>query len=304
MTMGNPWGISGPAFVWVYAALLAIPFLFRALWYATAGHSGAGSAITRPLSVYHLAYLAGGPYRTVQTVIAAMVERGQLRVSSDKRLKTTGSVPSDPLERAVGNAVNSSFASTTTTVQLKVRSSAELGALAAELESLELVVPRNRIKAVERTVLWAYFVVLAVGVARWVTGAALNRPVGLLSAGLVLAFVFLLAAFSFLKRDPRSIPTSVGKRVLDQARRESSPSSRGQRRAPEYSGLPLGAVLVGAAGAVALGGLAMHPDEALGAALMPTGMGGGGSSSGGDSGSGCSSGSSCGGGGCGGGCGG
>jgi uncharacterized protein (TIGR04222 family) len=297
----NPWGISGPAFIWGYIALLAAPLILRALRHAAAKRSPVPrqtQAYVKPLTVYHLAYLAGGPYRTVETVITAMVERGQLRASSDKRLKTVGSAPADPLERAVGNATNASFASTTATVQHSVRCSAEMGELAADLESQGLEVPRSTITSVGRTVFLAYLAVLAIGIARWVTGAALNRPVGVLSALVILAFVIMLAAGSIAKRDPRSIPTTAGKRVLAQARAENAPPSRRRGRATTASpGLPPGAVLAGAAGVVALGGLAMHPDPELSAVLMPppTSGGGGGSSSG-DSG-----GSSCGGGGCGGG---
>jgi len=306
--MDNPWGISGPAFVWLYLGLLLVPLVVRGFLRsaakritprATHGHD------TYPLSVYHLAYLAGGPNRTVETVIAAMIERGQLRVNSKKKLKAVGAPPSDVLERAVWDASNDAVGSGTLGVQNWVRSSVPMKALSDELERRGLVVPGARYKRIGRTVAWLYVAVLAVGAARLVNGLTLDRPVGLLGFLLVVTVIVLIAAASKASAH-RHVLTPAGKRMLKQARDESNRARRTTAQSPDSWGMPMGGVLVGAAGLVALGGFAMHPDRDLGLALAPPPMSGGGGSSGGDSGgsSSCSSGSSCGGGGCGGGCGG
>jgi uncharacterized protein (TIGR04222 family) len=306
--MDSPWGIPGPQFVWVYLGLLIVPLVVRGFLRSAAKRvppRAAHGYDRYPLSVYHLAYLAGGPNRTVETVIAAMVERGRLRVNSGKKLKAVGVPPSDPLERAVWDASNDAIGSGTLGVQNWARSSDPMKALRADLERRGLVVPGTRFKRIGRAVVWLYVAVLAVGVARLVNGLSLDRPVGLLGGLLIVNLVVLVITGSRSSRHDLVL-TPAGDRVLGQARAESGRTQHATSPSPGSWAMPLGGVLVGAAGVVALGGLAMHPDRDLGLALAPPPMsGGGGSSSGGDSGgSSCSSGSSCGGGGCGGGCGG
>jgi uncharacterized protein (TIGR04222 family) len=318
----EPWGISGPAFAWLFVALLIMPLIVRGfLRSAIKRTNNASVTYGRPLSIYHLAFLAGGPKRTVETVIAALVDRGQLRVNSKKKLKAVGALPIDPLERVVAESANDAVGSSPTGVMNWVRSSSQLKTLTAELEAQGLLVPAGKQRMVRRTVFFLYLAVFALGIARWVNGVQLDRPVGLLTAELVGGFIvcLIIAPLSTaraIKAGPQL--TSAGKAYLARARAEQSPQARSRNHAvadPQgYSqhsqGMPQNALLVGAAAAVAFGGLAMYPDPEISEALMrqPI-MGGGGSSGGGDSSgsSGCSSGSSCGGGGgggCGGGCGG
>jgi uncharacterized protein (TIGR04222 family) len=304
--MENPWGISGPAFVWVFLGLLIVPLVVRGILRTAAKRITTPRAAhghdAYPLSVYHLAYLAGGPNRTVETVIAALVERGQLRVNSRKKLKTVGMLPSDPLERAVGEAADDAVGSSTFGVQNWVRSSEPMKAFGVDLERRGLVVPGTRYVRIGRTVAVLYLAIFAIGVARLVNGLTLGRPAGLLVVLLIVNLVVLVVTASTSSRHGLVL-TPAGRRVLARARSESRRSPQAPA-SPGPWGMPLGGALVGAAGLVALGGLAMHPDRDLGLALAPPPMsGGGGSSSSGDSGgSSCSSGSSCGGGGgCGGG---
>jgi uncharacterized protein (TIGR04222 family) len=290
--MNDPWGISGPDFVVFYVVLLCAVLLVRVIvtgvvkaWARRPGRAQQGP----PPTVYQLAFLAGGPDRAVDAAIAALVERGQLRVNSYKQISQTGARPADPLERAVADVAQ---LKTTATIRAKVRRSAAMRALEESLDQRGLLASANRQARTFGLVL--QLAVLAVGVARLVNGISLGRPVEILLFLVLVAAVLTLASVVGLANTGARRPSAAGNRVLGEARAAAS--------GPVPSGALAGGVLLGGAvAAVALGGWAMYPDDELSAALMPSAgySGGGGSSGGGSS---CSSGSSCGGGGgCGGG---
>ncbi|MEC3981567.1 TIGR04222 domain-containing membrane protein [Amycolatopsis sp. H20-H5] len=292
--MNDPWGISGPAFIGIYVVLLLVPIFVGPLVRAAANR-GAGTATYDggPPTVYELAYLAGGASRVVETVVAALVERGQLRVSSTKKLKAAGTKPAEPLECAVAEATSDAVGSTTTGIKNWVQRSEPMRSLVAGLAQRGLVMPYAGLRLSKQIVVWLYVGVLALGFARVFNGASLHRPVGFLIPLLIVAFVAAFIASRRSKRELTQPPTKAGRRMLADARASHEDSAAHQSR-------PSGLLLAGAAGAVALGGLAMYPDEELSSVLMTQpstafgGMSGGGSSGGGSS---CSSGSSCGGGG-------
>jgi uncharacterized protein (TIGR04222 family) len=292
----QPWGISGPAFVWFFIALLIAPLILRSLWGTAVKQSAVPQATPGygwPLSIYHLAFLAGGTDRAIETVIAALVDRGELRVNSAKKLQAVGNIPVDPLERAVADAANDAVGSTAVSIKNWVRSSDAMKALIADLEARGLVVPSDKDQLIRRTVFAVYLAVFALGAARWANGISVNRPVGLLTALLLVSLVAVWIAWRATRRQHHA-PTAAGARLLAQARSERLRAGQSGAGSQDSWGLPL----VGAAGAVALGGLAMYPDEELRAALMPPGKVNGGSSGGGSS---CGGGGGCGGcGGCGG----
>ncbi|MFF1611783.1 TIGR04222 domain-containing membrane protein [Amycolatopsis sp. NPDC058278] len=294
--MTDPWGISGPDFVVLYIALLGAVLLVRLVvtgiavsWARRPGRAQPGP----PPTVYQLAFLAGGPDRATDAAIAALVERGQLRVNSYKQISKTGTRPVEPLERAVFDIAK---LKTTAVIRAKVRGSAAMRALADSLDERGLLSSANRQARTFGLVL--QLAVLVLGIARLVNGVSLGRPVGILLFLTLLATVLALASAAGLKTAARR-PSAAGHRVLGQARAAAS--------GPMPAGALAGGVLLGGAvAAVALGGWAMYPDDELSAALMPSAGSGGGGSSGGSScsssscSSGSSCGSSCGGGGCGG----
>ncbi|MEU4254255.1 TIGR04222 domain-containing membrane protein [Amycolatopsis sp. NPDC026612] len=292
--MDDPWGISGPDFVAFYVTLLVAVVVVRlvvggiaVVWARRPGRAQPGP----PPTVYEVAFLAGGPDRAADAAIAALVERGRLRVNSYKQISKVGTRPGEPLERAVFDIAK---LKTTAVIRAKVRESAAMRALADRLDERGLLSSANRQARTFGLVL--QLAVLVLGVARLVNGIALGRPVGILLFLTLLAAVLTLVAGAGLKTATRK-PSAAGHRLLGQARAAAS--------GPVPAGALAGGVLLGGAvAAVALGGWAMYPDDELSAALMPSAGSGGGGSSGGSScsGSSCSSGSSCGGGGgCGGG---
>jgi uncharacterized protein (TIGR04222 family) len=297
--MDDPWGISGPDFVVLYIALFGTVLLIRVIVAGVVSSRALRADNARPgppPSVYQLAFLAGGPDRATDAAIAALVERGQLRVNSYKQISQAGTRPVEPLERAVADVAQ---LKTTATIRANVRGSAAMRALEDGLEQRGLLASTAAKRKARTFGLLLQLAVLVLGVGRLLDGISLNRPVGILVVlVLVTAVLTLVAAVRHSKTGARQ-PSAAGHRVLGQARSAAS--------GPVPAGALAGGMLLGgAAAAVALGGWAMYPDEELSAALMPPAgsFGGGGSSGGGSScsGSSCSSGSSCGGGGgCGGG---
>ncbi|HET6287926.1 MAG TPA: TIGR04222 domain-containing membrane protein [Amycolatopsis sp.] len=311
--MEDTWGIPGPTFLAIYGALLVFPLVVGLLWTIAVklGHKAPRAAVRGPEpTVYELAYLAGGPDRVVDTAIAALVDRGTLRVSSAKQLQLTGSEPADPIERAVAKGARPGYNATTRGIRDRLRMSKPMQALAKGLEDRGLVVA-DRVPRIRQVVFFLYLVVLVLGVARLVAGISGDHPVGFLIPLLFAAGFATLVARAVKNKRSGPRPTGEGDRLLHRARSaHGRERKRGIPTATASDGAMMGgAVLGGAAAAVAFGGLTYYPDEELSAALIPppvSGGFGGGSSGGGSScstggGSSCSSGgSSCGGGGCGG----
>jgi uncharacterized protein (TIGR04222 family) len=304
--MDDPWGISGPDFVVLYLALLGAVLLIRAVVSGVAASRAARADDARPgppPTVHQLAFLAGGPDRAADAAIAALVERGLLRVNSHQQISQAGAPPAEPLERAVFDAAQ---LKTTSAIRAQVRGSAAVRALERELDRRGLLASATGKRLARRFGLFLQSGVLALGVLRLVNGIERGRPVGILVVLVLVAAVLTVVAAVRLTKTGARQPSAAGQRVLGQARSAAS--------GPVPAGAPAGGVLLGgAAAAVALGGWAMYPDEELGAALTPPVTSFGGGASGGSScsssscggGSSCSSGSSCGsscggGGGCGG----
>ncbi|MFD5095774.1 TIGR04222 domain-containing membrane protein [Amycolatopsis thailandensis] len=316
--MEDTWGIPGPTFLAIYAVLLVLPLAVGLLWTIAVklGRKAPRAAVSGPQpTVYELAYLAGGPDRVVDTAIAALVDRGTLRVSSSKQLQLAGPEPADPIERAVAKGAKPGYNATTRGMRDRLRMSGPMQALGKDLEARGLVVV-NQVPRIRQVVFFLYVAVLVLGVVRLFAGLGTNHPVGFLVPLLIAAVVATLIARSAKNKTSGPRPTGEGNRILGSANSAlARERKRGIPNEPAVGGVGPGFLLGGAAAAVALGGLAFYPDEELSEALIPPpvpgAFGGGGSSGGGSTcstGSSCSSGSSsscgggggCGGGGCGG----
>jgi len=284
--------LSGPEFLQLYWIGLALAVLV-AIVVRVRVRAGRSSQPVRSLDVDELAYLAGGPRRVVETAIARLITAGELRTSRRGSVQVTTSVQSvNPVDRAV---ITDSQRYTTRTVGLMIPAVTEHAAVTAigrRLEDMGLVVHPDVAKSALRKGSVALWVLLAIGVARWVNGVAIGADIGWLSLQLVIT----AALIWLLTRRGKLVRTTKGDRVLDSAR------TAGGRAAGSDAG-----VYAGAAGLVALGGLTVYPDLTVRSALLASSAGSGAGytgSGGGSSGSSCSSASSCGGGGGGGGCGG
>jgi uncharacterized protein (TIGR04222 family) len=282
--MTDPWGISGPDFVVLYIALLGAVLLVRVIVSGIVNSRAMRAdavAPGPPPTVYQLAFLAGGPDRAVDAAIAALVDRGQLRVNSYKQVSQAGTRPGEPLEQAVFDAAQ---LKTTALLRAYCRGSAAMRALEEGLDQRGLLASAAAKRQARTFGLLLQLAVLAFGVARLVNGISLGRPVGILVFLVLVAAVLAVVAAVRRSKTGARQPSAAGHRLLGQARAAAS--------GPMPAGMLAGGMLLGgAAAAVALGGWAMYPDEELSAALAPPVTYGGGSS--GSSGSSCSSASSC-----------
>lgn len=270
--MSVSWNVSWQPII--YLVLVWAPWLICAVVVRIprAGRTPAGHD-ARPLTVYEIAYLAGGVERTVTSVVAALVERGQLLIDRRARkLIPVGPRPVDALERTVADAAANEVGFYTILGIIKqARGSDPMRTLVAGLEHRGLVVPYRRVRTNRQIRKWLCLAVLVVGVAQWTVDFLSDRPVE--SLGFLLCGQAVMTILAWLSvKAPSQPPSPSGRRLLRTLKSQSTtPALR----------------LTGAAGAVALGGFAMYPDAEVRSALMAlspsrSGSGGGDGGDGGE----------------------
>ena len=251
--MPRPWGLSGPEFLQLYWIGLALAVLVAIIVRVRvrAGHS---AQPVRSLDVDELAYLAGGPRRVVETSIARLLTAGELRTSRRGTVSATSNTQSvNPVDRAV---MTDSQRYSNRTIGLMIPSVARDGvvtSIGSRLEDMGLVVNAEVAKSALRKGSIALWVLLAIGVVRWINGVAIDAPVGWLTLQLAITAVLIW----LVTRRGRLVRTTKGDRVLDSAR------TAGGGAAGSDTG-----VYAGAAGLVALGGLTVYPDLAVRSSLL------------------------------------
>ncbi|GGM55258.1 hypothetical protein GCM10012275_28000 [Longimycelium tulufanense] len=219
--------------------------------------------LERPLDLYEVAYLSGGPRRVADTALTRLVDHDALRVSRHGRVHATGRVVTDPTGQV--DAVDAHLLALTAVpggvpadrLVTCLAASPAVDFLGRWLVERGLAAPPadvRRARWLSTTPL--HGLAAAMGL-HLVLGVGAHRP-GL--AGLVLVtelFAVLLHQF------PPGVATPLGQRVLhdvEEARRTGA--------APPPQ---LAAAMAGAAGQVAVGGLAAHPDSPLRRALSRRG---------------------------------
>jgi uncharacterized protein (TIGR04222 family) len=244
------WGISGPAFVDIYAGLVLVPALVGALlmWFTRRGH--AAEPGYRLSTVYHVAYLAGGPDRVTETVVAAMIEREQLRVSRSGRLYNRPQLPVGLLESEAAKFAARLPKTTAFGLRVPMRTAPPMTALASELAGQGLVVLAATRRLILRGVLGLYVAVSGLGIARIIAEKSPFRPVDAQFFFLLLgcAVVATVETAKSTRKHTKNETTVAGTNVFERTKLDRS-------------------LVTGAAGAVATGGLSHYPDRALADAL-------------------------------------
>jgi uncharacterized protein (TIGR04222 family) len=308
--MSQPWGLSGPQFLVIYgvgiAVILGVSFLLRLLV-----RFASGADTGRQLDPYEVGYLAGGPTRAAQVVIADFTASGAVRVDSTGRVSVADRAAFDRQSAFLGEGVTSAATPfpelwlpagvSVHQFQGKIAQLPALAAIRARLRAEGLLVSPARTAMVRIVLLALWAVLLVTGGLRLAEGAHNHRPIGDLEDLVVLsAFACLFTVVSNWSR-LGNLATFRGARLLRRLQwrgaADFSPGLAG-------NGLEFGhgiesAALLG----VALAGFAAVTDQSMRSALLaglPSSSGGGGGYSGG---AGCGGGG-CGGGGGGGGCGG
>ncbi|MEJ2886265.1 TIGR04222 domain-containing membrane protein [Actinomycetospora aeridis] len=299
--MGNTWGISGPAFLGIYALLLVAsalvaPVLVRRLDWRVARRDGEAPA--PDATVEDLALLAGGPARLVQAAIARLVEGGVLRVGRDRHLTVTGRAPIGELDEDVVDAVASTPTGVTPMgVTMRMRGAASIRDLREASRRRGLFHDPAAVARCRTVAFVVVGLVVVLGLARLAAGIARGASIVFLVI-LVLVAVGVVLTVAVV---PKDRPTLRGRATVAAARATTYRPVFASDRAWG----PVAAGALGVAGLVAVGGFAMYPNDELSGLLAGPSMSGGGGYDGGgsDGGSSCGGSSSCGGGG-GGGCGG
>ncbi|MEV6013204.1 TIGR04222 domain-containing membrane protein [Streptomyces sp. NPDC051976] len=215
--MSQPWGLSGPQFLGVYAGVCVLSIvLVKVIWVAV--RRSAGPAVPVTADVYTLALLSGGSARVVDTAVQALVESGQLRVSRDHVITVCGTgIPEEPVQRAVLACVGRVKSTNLTGVRrLSAAADPVTRISRAAAEQGLLLSPGRRRKARAAMVLPA--AVFGMGVARLVNGVRLHRPVGLLVLFLVITVVVSLIVAAGVPKI-----TQAGQDLRDRARKGGGP---------------------------------------------------------------------------------
>ncbi|GLY54583.1 TIGR04222 domain-containing membrane protein [Lentzea sp. NBRC 102530] len=289
------WGLSGPEFLRLYWIGLALAVLV-AIVVRVRVRAGRSTQPVRSLDMDELAFLAGGPRRVVETSVARLLTAGELRTSRRGTVQATADTKSvNAVDRAV---ITDAQRYTNRTVNLMIPAVAQdrvVTSIGERLREMGLVVDPDVAKSALRKGTVGLWLLLAVGLARWVNGIVIGASIGWLTLQVVLTGLLILV----LTRRGKHVRTSRGTDALASARGTSVRTTGGDE-----------GLYAGAAGMVLFGGLATYPDLAVRSSLLASSGSGSYTSTTGYSGcssssSSCSSGSSCGGGGgCGGGCGG
>lgn len=185
--MEDTWGIPGPTFVGIYLLALLIALLFAfAVRILTRVGADSTAVPTHQLSAQELACLTGGPRRVVEAAIAQLVDTGQVRASRDGYLQATGREEGDdPVERTVLAEVKRHGRRSVYLVVDRLGGSDAVEEVESRLVRDGYLV--DRVFAQRRKVLGLVPVVavFAVGLVRWLTGVANDRPIGILTLLLI-----------------------------------------------------------------------------------------------------------------------
>jgi uncharacterized protein (TIGR04222 family) len=248
----HPWGLSGPEFLWLYAAGLAV---------GLAVAFGVRIAVRRPrlteqpgrLAPEELGFLAGGPQHAVQVAVARLVDADLVRVDRSGTLTSVadGAPAGHPLDNAVLAALTAPRK--VAEVAERLAGSPAVTGIGESLVRNGLLVAPSRATTARRLAPLLLYVLFAIGMARWVNGLAEDLPVGYLTfllAGTLVASVYLSSRLTGASK----ARTVHGDRVMAKA--------RGRRRIKN----PLERV--------AVRGLSAYPDKELSRALSNGAMAG------------------------------
>ena len=300
--MNQPWGLSGPQFLWIYGAGMAA--FFAAPW-AIALFAGAVSTSSPRvpglvLDAYEVGYLAGGAQRAAEVVIGELTTAGGLRVDSAGRIsradrarlaKWSATCPHGISSQDIPDGLSAKK------VRRRLAKDPGIVAIGARLRADGLLIARSWVIAGRVTAGALWLALMVAGALRLAEGAHNHRPIvdlqDLYMLTVVLGLYSLLLQIGHIGL--RATSTRAGSSYLE--------SLRAQRRAARScDAVPAaGATVIAQQAAlfsIALAGLAAVEDPALRTALLAglpsSGGGGGGGGCGGGGGGGC------GGGGCGG----
>jgi uncharacterized protein (TIGR04222 family) len=187
--MDDTWGIPEPTFTGIYLLGFSIALLFAfAVRILTRSGAAAATAAApdEALSAQDFACLNGGPRRVVEAAVAQLVDTGQLRASHDGYLQVGDrSSGNDPVERTVLADVARHGRRSTRMLIDRLASADAVGEVTARMIRAGYLV--DGVLAARRKLigLLPVVTVFSIGLIRWLSGIANDRPVGWLTVLLI-----------------------------------------------------------------------------------------------------------------------
>jgi uncharacterized protein (TIGR04222 family) len=290
----NTWGISGPQFLLLYLALLAVTVAGVALARRRVLAPGGQAAGPARLDPYEAAELNGGGDLVVLTAASNLLRSGTLANASRRRgqqarlvARAAPEAAAHPVEWALYQQVASGPNRRLKDLQGALAQTSALAALRQRLRLGGLAPTPEQLTRYRLMGLW-FVPLLALGAARVVAGVGNGRPVGFL---VLFLLVTVVVAAVLVRRVPNA--TELGRRSLERLRLEHPRPAVGASAAE----VSMGTALFGA-------GVLWTADTDTALMLRVPREQGWYAGFGGHGGGGDGGGGSCGGGGCGGGCGG
>jgi uncharacterized protein (TIGR04222 family) len=181
--MNQPWGLSGPQFLWIYgtgmAAFVAAPWLLVLL--ARTFGTASPQAPTRVLDAYEVGYLAGGAQRAAEVVIGELTASAALRVDSVGQISQadtaelaawSATCAHGIAAHAVPNSLN------TQKVMKRLAKDPGIVAIGVRLRAERLLIARSWVIAAQVTALALWLALMVAGALRMAEGAHNHRPIG------------------------------------------------------------------------------------------------------------------------------
>jgi uncharacterized protein (TIGR04222 family) len=256
--MGQPWGLSGPQFLLVYGAGVAVIVVAAAVlrflvrWVP-------GPRTDRQLDAPAAGYLAGGPMRAAQVVIAGLLDAGALRVDSAGRVTVadqlafaqqsgflTGGLPAQDFagwrgaimtRLGPGGMPATPFPelwmpSGTSVYQLqqKISRMPGIAAIGTRLRADRLIVSRSRARVIAVTVLLLWAALFVTGGLRLAEGAHNHRPINDLQGLVIVSGVVCLFTMAGLLRSLTHTRTTLGGKLVRQMRTAHRRAAKGPSR--------------------------------------------------------------------------
>jgi uncharacterized protein (TIGR04222 family) len=220
----EPWGLSGPQFLGLYAALLVgcIVIAFWAAWSARRSPSDGYPYPPRDLDVYEAAYLSAGPIRVAQTAAFSLLAADRIRGSRSGSMTTVVQDGRGSAQDPVAGVVLELLARREPTRLKPVVSEAARHPLIAEVGQRlhhDGLVSGKRAVLIERSALLPIAALLCVGLARLVEGLGNDRPVGFL----LLLLVATVGLGVVVVADPPPLRTARGDAKLSELNRDLHP---------------------------------------------------------------------------------
>ncbi len=181
--MNQPWGLSGPQFLWIYgaglAAFLVTPWLL-ALFARIFSTAPPGVPVPE-LDAYEVGYLAGGAHRAAEVVIGELAASGALRVDS------AGEISQADLAQLAAWSATSAHGIAAQAIPDGLRAQKVRDQLAEDpgvvaigvrLRAERLLIARSWVIAAQVTVPALWLALMIAGAVRMAEGSHNHRPTG------------------------------------------------------------------------------------------------------------------------------